>query len=544
MNHDLPLTLGFWVASLAPLVALLIMLVGFKWSAPKSGIISVVIAAVIAYFVYEAPLNTLLVASGKGLWDALSVLLIIWTAMLLYQVSDRANAFVAIREGMLEYSRNYLFLILGFGWVFASFLQGIAGFGSPIAVVAPLLIGIGVKPVIAVVIPLIGHTWANTFGSLGVAWLATEQIIAFDNPAQAALVTAIPLWILNFIAGIAITFIYGKMEGVKQGLPAVLVISLIHGGGQMLIAPFSPALANFIPTLVALVSLYFLSKWPRYNKAADIPTDILLEKNADEELDEVEENALSLKDAVMPYVVLTFIIVIGLGIPPIKNLLAQVQFGFDFPGTSTGYNYNMEATQPFSPISIFTQPGFYILMTSIFAYYWFKSKGRYNGTTFGDILKKFVREVKGSTISIMAFLVMANILEHSGQTAVLALGIASVSSPTMYASLSHWIGLTGSFMTGSNTASNILMSPLHSSVVADMGGLSISHVIAGQTSGGALGNAISPSNIVLGVTTAGIEEKNSEVLRYALVFAGITAVILSAIIPLLRLVFPALILPI
>lgn len=542
MSHTLPLGLSYWIASLAPMLLLLIMLVGFKWSAPKSGIIAAVVAAVLAFVMFKTPLTTLLVASGKGLWDALSVLLIIWTAMLLYQVSDRANAFIAIREGMLEYSRNYLFLVLGFGWVFASFLQGIAGFGSPIAVVAPLLIGIGVKPVIAVVIPLIGHTWANTFGSLGVAWLAANQIITFENPAQAAFIAAIPLWILNLLAGLAITYIYGKKEGVKQGLPAVLIISLIHGGGQLLLAPFSPALANFIPTFVALISLFFLAKWPRYHHADTIQTTILRERSADEELEDVQDNTLSLKDAIMPYVFLTVVTLIGLGIPPIKKALSEIKFGFSFPGTTTGYNFSMNAAQPFSPIKIFTQPGFYILISAIFAYFWFKSKGRYNGITFADIFRKFVNEVKKSTISIMAFLIMANILQHSGQTSVLALGIASVSSPAMYAALSHWIGMAGSFMTGSNTASNILMSPLHESVVADMGGLSMAHVLAGQTSGGALGNAICPSNIILGVTTAGIEDKGSEVLKYSLVFALVAGIILSATIPLLRIVFPAFIL--
>lgn len=91
-----------------------------------------------------------------------------WPALLLYRVGDRAGAFVALREGIERFSRNELFLVLAFGWVFASFLQGIAGFGVPIAVVTPLLLALGVRPIYAVLIPLIGHAWANMFGTLAV----------------------------------------------------------------------------------------------------------------------------------------------------------------------------------------------------------------------------------------------------------------------------------------------------------------------------------------------------------------------------------------
>lgn len=105
----------------------------------------------------------------------------VWPALLLYQVTKHAGAFEAIRLGIQEHSRNRLFLVLAFGWVFASFLQGIAGFGAPIAIVAPLLIGLGVRPIMAVVIPLIGHAWANMFGTLAVSWHATRLVVDLQD---------------------------------------------------------------------------------------------------------------------------------------------------------------------------------------------------------------------------------------------------------------------------------------------------------------------------------------------------------------------------
>ena len=98
------------------------------------------------------------------------ILYVVWPALLLYRVTDQAGGYEALRQGITRFSRNELFLVVALGWVFSSFLQGIAGFGTPIAVVAPLLVAFGVRPVYAVVIPLIGHLWAKFFGTLGVSW--------------------------------------------------------------------------------------------------------------------------------------------------------------------------------------------------------------------------------------------------------------------------------------------------------------------------------------------------------------------------------------
>ena len=86
----------------------------------------------------------LAVEAGKSLWNALIIILIVWTAILLYQVSQTAGAFSVIRQRMRSLMPNELLLVLFMGWIFESFLQGITGFGVPVAVGAPLLLGIGV----------------------------------------------------------------------------------------------------------------------------------------------------------------------------------------------------------------------------------------------------------------------------------------------------------------------------------------------------------------------------------------------------------------
>src|SRR5690606_18039344 len=116
---------------------LLVLLVVLRWTAPQAGPMGMFTAAIIALFAFATPLSTIAVASAKGVWDAIFILYVVWPALLLYQVTDQAGGYDALRQGIARFSRNELFIVLALGWVFSSFLQGIAGFGTPIAVVAP-----------------------------------------------------------------------------------------------------------------------------------------------------------------------------------------------------------------------------------------------------------------------------------------------------------------------------------------------------------------------------------------------------------------------
>lgn len=120
-------------------------------------------------------------------------------------------------------------------------------------------------------------------------------------------------------------------------------------------------------------------------------------------------------------------------------------------------------------------------------------------------------------------------MSGTGQTTVLALGIASVAPAVVYVALSNVIGVVGAFMTSSNTASNVIFSPLHASVTSSLDALNLPIVIAAQSAGGAIGNAIAPANVILGTSTVGNEEDNSSILKITLVYTVITSVIVSAV---------------
>ena len=532
-DTQLPIDLLHWLIALLPIVVLLILLVLLRWKAPEAGPVGMFVAGLGAIAIFRTPLDTLAVAGAKGVWDAVFILYVVWPALLLYQVIDRAGGFDALRKGISRFSRNRLFLVLGLGWVFASFFQGISGFGTPIAVVAPLLFAMGVKPIYAVAIPLIGHAWANMFGTLAVGWLATISVIDLQNEPVTALQTAVLLWIPNLVSGLTIAWLYGRTAAVKLALPLIVVVSLLHGGGQLLLVMWNPILSTFLASTIALGALIPLSRWKRYSDPDDIAGQRMLsdanERDAQEQDDE-KEPVMGLGMAFMPYLVLTLISVGTLVVPPVEDALERLEIGMPFPAVTTGYEVEVAEAEPYDPFAPLTHPGTFLLISTLVSWVAYRRRGYYaawrarerdaaDGETEGGILTGLASNAVPASVAVVAFLVMSKVMDHSGQTEVLATGIAAFAPPALFAFLSTWIGVLGAFMTSSNTASNILFAPLQQGVAELEAALPEATIIASQSTGGAIGNAIAPANVVLGTSTTGSIGREGEVLRKTLPYA-------------------------
>lgn len=527
METNLPVDVLSWVIALFPLALILVLLVWLRWSAPEAGPIGFLVAVLTSVLIFRTPVETIVNATGRGIWDAIFILYVVWPALLLYQVTRHSGAFEAMRIQIEEHSRNRLFLVLALGWVFASFLQGITGFGAPIAIVAPLLIGLGVTPVMAVVIPLIGHAWGNAFGTLAVAWFALTLVVDLRNPALTALYATLMVWISNALAGFTIAWLFGRWHAVREAFWAIIVITLIHGGGQAILSQVDPSLANFIPTTIALGSIFVLSRWSKYRERSVEESPIMEEREIED-----EKPNMGLHEAFLPYYVLIVVTVGTLAVPAIRGFLEQWEIGLPFPSAETGYGVETEAAEPYSPFAVLTHPGTYLLLVSILAYLWFKARGHYGDRAVSRITCGMIANAVPASVAVVGFLVMSKVLDLSGQVTVLALGIAAVSPPAVYAGLANFIGLIGAFMTSSNTASNILLGPLQQQTATAVPALSEAQIMASQHAGSAVGNAVAPANAVLGTGTAGITGKEGEVIKYTLVYslaAGILIGILAVI---------------
>lgn len=140
---NLPVNPITWITAILPIALLLVLMVRLQLGAVKAAPIGLAAAFLGALSIYRAGLPHIVMEILKGVWSALPILIVIWTAILLYEVVNEARAFLVLRQSMSRVTSNELLQIMLLGWVFTSFLQGITGFGVPVAVGAPLLIGWG-----------------------------------------------------------------------------------------------------------------------------------------------------------------------------------------------------------------------------------------------------------------------------------------------------------------------------------------------------------------------------------------------------------------
>ncbi len=532
---QLPVDLLSWALSLMPIIVLLVLLVLLRWTAPQAGPIGMFTAAAIAYFAFATPWETIAVASAKGIWDAVFILYVVWPALLLYHVTDQAGGYDALRQGIARFSRNELFVVIALGWVFSSFLQAIAGFGTPIAIVAPLLVAFGVRPVYAVVIPLIAHLWAKFFGTLGVSWFATLQVVDLADPTRAAFQAGLLLIIPCLLGGFTVVWMYGRWPAIRHAWPLVLIIAALQGGGQAAFTLVSPVLCTFAGAGAALIALYPLSRWRRYAEPAKGIDDrpAMRETRSDDAKEQPAPMGFAM--SFLPYVVLSIAALSILTIPPINSALGAFSIGLPFPAVTTGFEFSTEASEPYSPFSPLTHPGTFLLITAMVTWVVYQRRGYYRAAPEGDaksILPGLVESAVPASVPVIAFLAMAQLMAHSGQNEVLALGIAAVAPAYAFAFLSNGIGALGAFITSSSTSSNVLFSDLQHTV-GQLKDLPEAAIIAAQSTGGSIGNGIAPANVVLGASTAGIAGQEGAILRktlpwtlMAVVITGIATVML------------------
>lgn len=515
---NIPINLLTWSMAFLPIVALIILLVGLNMAASKAAMIGLAITLFTSFVIFKGNLKLVINESLKGAWSAFIIILIVWSAILLYQVGDRAQAFLVIRDKIGNIIPNELLVVLMFGWIFESFLQGITGFGVPVAVGAPILIGIGVLPVYAVIIPLLGQSFGNTFGTLGAAWdslaMSANLEVGSEIYLQTALWTGIYLLVWNLAVGFIISFLYGGKEAVKKGFVAILVLSAIQGVGQLILSQISTTLANFIPALLSFVALIFISRLKIYREDWKLDSSKIMDRTASK-TDENIDHKLSLGEAFMPYVILSLITLIVLTIKPINNALGSVKLGFGFSETATGYGYINPSVEKYSPLAIFTHASFFLVISSLVGIFYYRSKNVIGKGEVGKVLQKTNKMTLPSAISILGLVIMSNLMSGTGQTVVLASGFAKVLG-RFYLLISPFVGLIGTFMTGSNMSSNILFSQFQLKT-SELLNVSTAKVLAAQTTGGAIGSAVSPSKIILGTTTANILGKEGEILKKLLV---------------------------
>lgn len=529
---NLPITIGMWLLAVLPIVLLLYLMVGRGWGANKAAPVGLAIALLNGLIFYRANLYLISGEVLKGVWNTLSVLLVVWPAILLYEVVNESHAFVVFRHELKRATPNELLQILAIGWVFVSFLQGITGFGVPVAVGAPILLGLGVKPLYAVIIPLLGHAWAGTFGTLAVAWdalvLQTNLNSMPEQLLQTALWAGVFIWIYNFSAGVLICWFYGKWKAVKKGSLAVAMISLIQGGGQLLLTQVNTTLAAFVPATAALVVILLLNKTRTYKDPWQIDSSPIMNRENSREDVEGYPKEMTLHQAFFPYYVLTLITLVVLLVKPLNTFLNQWALSLSFPETQTAYGFVNPEVIGYSPITPLTHAGLFLFLAAVIGYIYYLTNRWIDAASGQGILRRSIKKTIPPGLAILGFIIMSRIMGGTGQTYVLAQGIATTLGVS-YVIFSPMVGLLGAFMTSSNMSSNILFGKFQLTI-AELLGVNAAKIVAAQTAGGTVGTALTPGSVILGATTAGIMGQEGNILKKLLPIGSVLAIVIGVLV--------------
>ena len=494
-----------WVFAFLPIAVVLILMIGFDWSGGKAGAAGWMTALIVSLFFFGAHPRLLAYAQMKGVLLSLNVLYIIWMSLLLYNVVNETGAIIAIGEGIQRFSGDKTIQLLIFGWIFSSFLQGVAGYGVPIAVVAPLLAGLGFTPVVAVAVPAIGHSWSVTFGSMGASFQAIMAVTGL-GVGDLATWAAIFLGLASYICGLCATHVYGGWKMVRHSMPALLIVGTAMAATQYFLATAGMwTLGGFGASLVGLCVCLVVARMKMYNRV-ETP-DI--------------KSEMGLGWALSAYFILVVIISSGVMIGSVKAFLGQLKLSIVFPEIASRTGWVVPAGNGHS-INIFGHAGALLGYASVVNYLLYRVRGFYKPGALRQIISKSIKSGVPTSLGIVSMVSFALIMDQCGMIYLLADGISRLFGKA-YPLLAPWVGLLGAFMTGSNTNSNVVFGALQQRT-AELAGISVAIILAAQTTGGALGSMIAPAKILVGCSTVGLSGKEGPVLRatikYGLIITG------------------------
>ena len=530
------LTLANWLLAALPVALLIAALLWLKWSAALAGAAAWVLAIALGLAAFGADWDHVGLASAKGLSLAVFVLTIVWTAVYLFNLLDRLKGIDAIGRRMSAFTRDPLAQALIIGWGFSSFIQGVTGFGVPVAVAAPLLIMLGFPPARAAVIALVGHGWAVTFGSMGSSYY-TIQLVTGIEGADIAPHMALLFAPLIIASGVLVAHLQGGMGAVWRSLPVVAATGALMAAAMAGLAwAGAPQIAAVVPGALGTVALAAFTRtalFPTRAQAADSGGPRAESPDAPD----AGGPSLPFGLALLPYLLLIALSLVS-QIGPVKEATEGLGWGVDYPGFTTGDGFAVEAADDYAPIRLLHHPAPLIVFSVAASVAVYALARRWRGGVAWEAAALTARQSVSSTLSIAAMVMMAVVMADTGMTVLLARGIADASGP-VFPLLSPFIGLLGSFMSGSNTNSNVMFGLLQVET-ANALGIGAVTIASIQSIGASVGSSMAPAKVLVGATVAGIAGEERAIFRTVIPYvlalvllAGVEAIVIIELLPAL-----------
>ena len=504
-----------WLLALLPVLAVLFLMVGLGWGGSRAGSAGFITALVLSLTVFGGNLTLVAVAIGKSILLAADVLYIVWMALFFYNVTNESGSVALIGRSLPRLTSDRAAQSLLISWVFVSLLQGVGGFGVPVAVVAPLLVGLGYTATQSVIMASLGHGWAVTFGSLGTSFVALTAVTGLPGEALAH-EAAVILGLACFVSGALVVYVSSGWAGLLRSIPMLVAVGALMGftqwwmatNGLWTLGSTSGALAGAVVGVI-----YVLSPLHKGGRRKDRATN--------------EDHSRSIILAMAAYVILLVLAFSANLVEPLEQLVDRVRIDIAFPAVTTAFGWQVPAESG-RVISVFGHAGAILFYAGLCAFLLYRQAGYYeSATVWREIWAKVRRSALKSTISILALVAMAALMTHTGMTQMIARGISETFSADLYPLFAPFIGTLGAFMTGSNTNSNVVFGALQQET-ANLLALSVPVVLAGQTAGASLGSVLAPAKIIVGCSTVGLGGQEGPVIRRML-FLGLIPVAFVAL---------------
>ncbi len=490
------------ILSFLPIVVLLVCLLAFKLSAIKSALIGFLIAVIGSLIIFEPGLLGLGIIISKGVGLAISVILIIWGAMFLYNLVNETGALKVI-NGNIEKAIDHKFCqFLMLSWIFSAFLQGIAGFGVPVIIVTPILISMGFNPITSAAAVLVGHSWAISFGSMGSS-ISAIDLVTESNPDQIVLFMAIFGTIGMIVMGMSVAWIYGGVKQIAKGAIYIIIPSMVMGSTLCALALLRMnSIIGLTTGLMGLLAIFATYKI----------------KNKSSKFAAYSSN-LNIFEAFSPYL---FIIVLSVSF---FILDPQWKISLDFSGYTSGTGVEIATEDGYVNFNILKYPFSIMMMSSFLSALIYRKKGALDRAKFKKIISLTVKKCKPTTITLLLLLSMAQTMMDSGMINNIAIALVTVAG-NAYPLISPVIGGIGTFVTGSNTNSNVLFGNLQETAALELG-LQAAVICAVQSIGASITGGIGPTTVALGATAAGRIGDESQIYKLTLAPTLIGIVILG-----------------
>ncbi|AYR21807.1 L-lactate permease [Alcaligenes faecalis] len=536
------MNLLYTLMALAPLLVVFLLMVVLGRSAKLSMGTAYIVTAFLALFAWGSQAEVIAAATVNGVMIALTLLFIVFGAILLLNTLKMGGALVAIRQGFMDVSPDRRVQVIIVAWLFGSLIEGSSGFGTPSAVGAPLLLALGFPAMAAVMSVLVIQSTPVSFGAVGTPMLVGVRsgvdnkldVAAAIAPMQpmeylqqivqnVALIHALIGFVIPLLLCGLLTRFFGERRSFAQGLGAwkfALFAGVAFTVPYYLIAVvLGPEFPSMLGAMVGLVIVVTAARkgWFAPSKPFDFPDRSQWPSHwlGTVVMDNVEtKQTFSVLRAFSPYVLVVLLLIFTRTVPAVKAWL-----------TGPSATIKIEAlfgTHITTSLQLLFSPGAILILVSLACIAIF----RMNGQQYMQGVKQSLRTMGSAAPALLLAVPMVQVFINSaaadGSIAsmplVLAQGAAAAAGQA-WPTISPWVGSLGAFIAGSNTVSNMMFSYFQFSTAQQIG-LNVDQsaiVVALQAVGGAAGNMICVHNVVAAGAVVGMLGREGEIVRKTLI---------------------------